>query len=206
MNQYQPWIGTTGTPVEPPDYHRMSDEEAEAFLREFVQRIPERISALEHFVRKTPRFSGWRADGSEESFRRLGPWAKQVVRIRPATRQDGRPVGLLSPRLSEKIVEAIQRDPPQLPWRYEEPVLATSVGTDVRIYTAQSLRLANPKLKWKRKRERRDMFYNHPCLTNRSFTYYPTAYGAPVYNLLDGSYDENRWWEGFTSSLERSFP
>ncbi len=88
------------------NYYSLDWRKAEAFLKEFVSRIPSRISALERNVRSTEGFEGWKADGSEESVLALGSWVLKVGRLQPVHPDDVR-LEVYNPDLHPSTVECM---------------------------------------------------------------------------------------------------
>ncbi len=134
---YKPWVVEGETPWEPDDFYGLSAAEADLFTTWFVESAAVRIAALEAFIAATPGFEGWRADGSRESFERLGPWFLATMRM--LRTPEGRQV-------------------------YADRPLARSVSADMGTYMAETLRHEGPRCAWERWDDERDKFHNHPAL------------------------------------------
>jgi hypothetical protein len=162
--KYKPWIWPGRTPARPADFHAMTWREAETFVRELVERLPERIAELEKCIRSTRGYSRWRANLTRRSLEDLGPWLADVLYVRPLTAEERRPK-LLKP-LPKGITLA---DLPTNPTGEMPDVEFTddsfSPLADVGFYLGEVLRKRNPAWHWCRSRARKEYFdCNQPIL------------------------------------------
>lgn len=166
---YTLWRIPGKTPSGPIDFYAMSEEEADAYLREFVKRIPDRIRELQEFVSSTKGFENWRSDGSAESFEILGRWVQIIAGRQQLSAAEGADIR----RLQGESV--FSKDPlPETRWTD----LSLSVFGDIGIYWCESLRRSNPHLKWDRCRRKNETGQNQPAIVfGRSSTKSPFGVG-----------------------------
>jgi hypothetical protein len=169
MTTYIPWL----EPVEmtEDDYYAMDWRQAEAFFREFVRRIPERIAALADYVRATPGFEHWKPDCGERSFRDLGPWLMKVLREREIPRDEKRFIPM-NPKLTQEQIRILDVSVKEIPmWEWDIP--SEAVLVDVGMYMGECLHREFPTTKWIRCKAKCSTDHNTPLLgfgTNFGFT------------------------------------
>lgn len=144
------------------DFYKLHWKKAEASLKDYVSRIPSRIAALEANVRSTAGFEDWRANRTDESFRRLGPWMLKVGRVQPVCPDDVQ-VEVYNPKLHpstvEFMLELAKRDL-TAELTEETAVIAVDIG----IYCGEAVREQCPSLRWRRCKAKCDVNFNYPLL------------------------------------------
>lgn len=180
--------------------------QAERFARWFIESIPARLQSLESYIRSTPGFEHWRADGSRQSFVELGPWVLRTLERRIPTEEDIRAMGdlaVLNPNLPERIVRGIRQQPAELQWAYVDQALARSLLVDIGTYTGESIRAQAPKCYWARCSDKNDVDYNMPLLhwPDGITGYNPFRLPAiTAARIVDGHADV----DGFAKAYERA--
>lgn len=137
--------------------------ESQAFLGEFVRRIPERTAALERLVRSSEGFSRWRADGSEGSLKKLGAWVLRILERRELSSREKKAVLWINPQLPEAIQEDLERKVmEEQAWVFTPWSLA--VLLDIGMHMGDLLHKAHPTTRWIRCTSKHSHEHNHPLL------------------------------------------
>lgn len=152
---YTPWRIPGKTPSGPFDFYAMTGEQADSYLRDFIESVPERIKQLEAFVASTEGFQSWRAGGSAESFEVLGHWVREIADRQPLSAEEGEAI-----RKLQGDSQFAKEPLPETRW----DDLSLSVFADIGIYWCESLRRSNPQLRWDRRRAKNETGENQPVI------------------------------------------
>lgn len=160
MSAYTPWLDGVRSPEQ---YDAMHWREARAFLEAFVRRIPERVEALERLVRSSRGFSRWRADGSEESLKRLGAWVLRTLERRELSLEEKKAALWINPELPEAIQRDLERRVLREP-RWAFTPWSQAVLLDIGMHMGDLLHRAHRTTRWIRCTSKHSREHNHPLL------------------------------------------
>ena len=147
------------------DYWNLTWQEAEAFIKRFRAKAPERVAALEKNVGSTPGFEDWRADFSAESRRRLGPWLLAVART---SRVDPKDVRVeVRDGLDADIIAAMETIAKEIV-TIELSEQTAAMAVDIGIYIGEAVRAQYPSIQWRRCTARCSTNQNYPLLESRT--------------------------------------
>lgn len=192
MSTYKPWLKPVQT-----NFQRLDWRQAEAFLKEFVGRIPERIAALESHITSTPGFEHWRADGSGRSFADLGPWLMQVLERRELKPSEKVFVPM-NPALSPETIERLDESVKSIPM-WDLTPRSEALLVDVGMYMADRLHRAFPTTKWIRCKAKHDIWFNFPLLgtvTNGGFNPIMIPINSAS-QMFDGQFGPDRFGDAY---------
>lgn len=166
-----PWYPSDCTPSFE-EFDRLSRTAAEAFVAEFVARIPSSIRSLEARVRESDVLGRWRANYLPRSLDPLTRWARTQLVMRPMTMAE-QSVGWQALRpLPKWKRRALKLEP--LP--HNEVLTDRSIGilVEIGVYVGEMLRRESPLLVWARNDDVRGPRYNEPFLMwRRDYGFFP---------------------------------
>lgn len=154
------------------EFEGLSTADAEAFVAEFIARIPLCVRSLEARVKATDGFERWRANYSPRSLDLLTKWVQVRLFMRPMTAAERRmgwqPLRPL-PNWKRKALE-------QEPLPHKEVLTDRTIGilVEIGMYIGEMLRRESPLLVWTRNNDVRGARYNEPFLMwRKDYGFFP---------------------------------
>lgn len=190
---YRPWLMPGRTPVSERDFAAMNPRDAEAFVQEFIGRIPERVEQLRQLVRSSSDLRAWEPDMTERSLKPLGGWLLQIVKLRKR-----RPTDQLGRIKNQLPVGLMEKDLPIAQPTHEIVSSSYSPIMDVGIYVGEVIRAKDKRWVWHRCRSTPSVHgSNQPILTvgpKENYGYMPLLAARTVYaKILNGTAPEDEF-------------